>query len=68
MTDLKVVARGLRFPEGPVAMADGSVVVVEVEGGTVSRVTPRAKLSSFPSAEAAPTDWPLVRTGPYTLQ
>jgi gluconolactonase len=33
-----VVARGLRFPEGPVAMPDGSVLVVEMERRTLSRV------------------------------
>jgi len=31
-------AKGLRFPEGPVAMADGSVLLVEIERGTLSRV------------------------------
>ncbi|MCZ6871470.1 MAG: SMP-30/gluconolactonase/LRE family protein [Gammaproteobacteria bacterium] len=29
----------LLFPEGPIAMADGSVVVVEIARGTLSRVT-----------------------------
>jgi gluconolactonase len=33
------VASGLRFPEGPVAMPDGSVVLVEIERRTLSRVT-----------------------------
>ncbi|MFV0317637.1 MAG: SMP-30/gluconolactonase/LRE family protein [Microthrixaceae bacterium] len=37
---LETVAEGLRFPEGPVAMADGSVLVVEIERGTLSRVSP----------------------------
>jgi gluconolactonase len=32
-TDLKVLATGLRFPEGPVALADGSIALVEIEGG-----------------------------------
>ena len=32
------LAKGLRFPEGPVAMADGSVLVVEIERGTLTRV------------------------------
>ena len=27
------VAEDLGFPEGPIAMADGSVIVVEIEGG-----------------------------------
>src|SRR5438105_9555544 len=37
---LKQIASGLRFPEGPVAMSDGSVVLVEIERHTLSRVTP----------------------------
>ena len=31
-------ARGLRFPEGPIALADGSVLLVEIERGALSRV------------------------------
>lgn len=34
------VARGLRFPEGPIALDDGSVLVVEIEGGSLARVAP----------------------------
>ena len=34
------MASGLRFPEGPVAMPDGSVVLVEIARQTLSRVTP----------------------------
>src|SRR5215469_8253666 len=34
------IASGLRFPEGPVAMPDGSVILVEIERRTLSRVTP----------------------------
>src|SRR5271154_7089902 len=33
------VAEGLLLPEGPVAMADGSVLVTEVARGTVTRVS-----------------------------
>ncbi len=40
MSELRVVATGLCFPEGPVAMRDGSVVLVEIERQTVSRVLP----------------------------
>ena len=40
MSDIRTVATGLRFPEGPVAMRDGSVVLVEIERQTVSRVAP----------------------------
>jgi gluconolactonase len=40
MSELRVVATGLCFPEGPVAMRDGSVVLVEIERQTVSRILP----------------------------
>ncbi len=40
MADLKVLAEGLRFPEGPVAFGDGSIVLVEVAGGRITRVKP----------------------------
>ena len=33
------LATGLRFPEGPIAMPDGSIVLVEIERQCVSRVT-----------------------------
>ncbi|MEO1100742.1 MAG: SMP-30/gluconolactonase/LRE family protein [Pseudomonadota bacterium] len=35
--EFEVVAEGLRFPEAPVVMADGSVIVVEIERKTVTR-------------------------------
>lgn len=38
--ELKEVTRGLRFPEGPIAMPDGSVILVEIERGTLTRVDP----------------------------
>lgn len=37
---MRVLATGLQFPEGPVAMPDGSVILVEIARGTLSRVTP----------------------------
>lgn len=36
----EVVAEGLQFPEGPIAMADGSVVLVEIKRRTLTRVRP----------------------------
>ena len=38
--DMQVVARGLQFPEGPIAMSDGSVVLVEIKRQTLTRVAP----------------------------
>src|SRR5260370_29093278 len=34
------LASGLQFPEGPIALPDGSVIVVEMRRQTLSRVTP----------------------------
>jgi len=36
--DFEVLAEGLQFPEGPIAMPDGSIVIVEIARGTLSRV------------------------------
>jgi gluconolactonase len=38
-SDIRIMASGLRFPEGPVAMADGSVILGEIAGGAVTRVS-----------------------------
>lgn len=42
--DIEIVAEGLRFPEGPIAMNDGSVIVVEIGGRSLSRVTPAGEI------------------------
>ena len=36
----RIVTDGLEFPEGPIAMKDGSVLVVEIKGGRLIRVKP----------------------------
>ena len=38
--DIRTVTEGLQFPEGPVACADGSVILVEIAAGAVTRVAP----------------------------
>ena len=40
MADFTLVADGLRFPEGPVVLLDGSVLLVEIAAGRITRVTP----------------------------
>jgi gluconolactonase len=35
---VREVASGLRFPEGPIAMPDGTIVLVEIARGTLTRV------------------------------
>jgi len=39
-SEFEVVATGLEYPEGPMACADGSVLLVEVKGGRLTRVLP----------------------------
>ncbi len=40
MADFELVTDGLRFPEGPVAMPDGSVILTEIASGCITRVLP----------------------------
>ena len=35
---IKEIATGLKFPEGPVAMDDGSIIIVEIPVGRITRV------------------------------
>jgi gluconolactonase len=37
-SEFRVVAKGLEYPEGPVYRSDGSVVLVEIHKGTLTRV------------------------------
>ncbi len=40
MANMRILAEGLRFPEGPVAMPDGSIILTEIEAGRITRVAP----------------------------
>ena len=40
MAEFALVADGLRFPEGPVVMPDGSVILVEIAQGQITRARP----------------------------
>ena len=40
MANVRVLATDLEFPEGPVVMPDGSVVLVEIRGQRLTRVWP----------------------------
>ena len=43
MPELREITTGLLFPEGPIAMPDGSVVLVEIARRTLTRVLPDGK-------------------------
>jgi len=59
---MEEIAKGLAFPEGPIAMDDGSIVLVEIARGTLSRVTPKgaieviAELGGGPNGAAVGPD------------
>lgn len=38
MSEISIIATGLGFPEGPVALPDGSVIVTEINGGRLTRI------------------------------
>ncbi len=54
MSDVRILATGLGFPEGPVAMPDGSVILTEIRNQRCSRVTPDGKVSLFSAAGGGP--------------
>jgi len=67
MADIRVVATGLRFPEGPVAMADGSVILGEIAGGTVTRVMPDGAKTVLSSTGGGPNGLALGPDGALYL-
>jgi gluconolactonase len=52
--DIELVAEGLQFPEGPIAMADGSVILTEIAGQRLSRVTPDGKVEVYAETGGGP--------------
>ncbi|CDO37842.1 SMP-30/gluconolactonase/LRE family protein [Novosphingobium sp. KN65.2] len=52
--ELEIVAEGLGFPEGPIAMADGSVIVVDTHGGRLLRVAMNGAVSPVAETGGGP--------------
>lgn len=52
--EIELVAEGLRFPEGPIAMNDGSVILTEIAGQRLSRVTPDGKVETWADTGGGP--------------
>ena len=49
-----IVAEGLAFPEGPIAMDDGSVIVVEIKAGRLTRVRPDGRTETVATPGGGP--------------
>jgi len=45
--DVQVLATDLQFPEGPVALNDGSVLVAEIRSGLIKRVWPNGTVTTL---------------------
>lgn len=54
MIEFTDVTSGLRFPEGPIAMPDGSVVLVEMFGPRITRVHPDGTKETVAEIEGGP--------------
>jgi len=54
MSELIEVASGLQFPEGPIAMPDGSVIVVEMFGPRLTRVLPDGSTQTIAEIPGGP--------------
>ena len=52
--DYKVIAKGLKFPEGPIWMDDGSIILVEIARGTLSRVLPSGEVNVIANLGGGP--------------
>lgn len=50
----EIITSSLEFPEGPIAMADGSVLVVEIKGGRLTRVLPDGELQTVAELGGGP--------------
>lgn len=54
VAQIREITSGLRAPEGPVALKDGSVLVVELKGGALTRVAPDGRKEVVAEVGGAP--------------
>lgn len=52
--NFKPICDDLEFPEGPISMADGTIVLVEIKRRTLSRVTPDGKRTTIAELGGGP--------------
>jgi gluconolactonase len=54
MLEWREIARGLQFPEGPIALSDGAVLLVEMQRKTLTRVGPDGSLRIVAKLQGGP--------------
>jgi len=52
--NLRVLAKDLKFPEGPVVLDDGAILVVEIAGSRISAIKPGGIVSVFAETGGGP--------------
>jgi gluconolactonase len=67
MDEHRILATGLSFPEGPVAMHDGSVVLVEIERQTITRVHPDGRAEVMVRTGGGPNGLAIGPDGAFYL-
>jgi gluconolactonase len=54
MAEMKLIADGLQFPEGPIWLTDGRVLVVEIKTGTLATVSPEGSVERVATTGGGP--------------
>ena len=52
--DFRIVATGLKFPEGPLELPNGDILVTEIAAGCLTRVRPSGEKSLFATTGGGP--------------
>ncbi|CAM3816630.1 SMP-30/gluconolactonase/LRE family protein [Bordetella tumulicola] len=60
---IREIATGLQFPEGPIAMEDGSVLLVEIASGMLTRVSSNGKVHRLVTLGGGPNGAALAPNG-----
>lgn len=67
MTDFRTIVTGLSFPEGPIALPDGSIALVEIERQTVTRVRPDGSTTVIAHTGGGPNGMALGPDGAFYI-
>ncbi|CAN5377795.1 SMP-30/gluconolactonase/LRE family protein [soil metagenome] len=65
LQNVRVLASGLEFPEGPMVLADGSVAFCEIRGGRVRKVSPDGRVSVVAETGGGPNGMAIGPDGAY---
>ena len=64
---MRILANDLKFPEGPVVMPDGAIILVELAAGLLTRITPSGEKSTFATPGGGPNGLALGPDGALYL-